>query len=295
MLFLVAIFFLKTTSVFKNTETYQKNDPEGGLTYANTTLEDLVNKDTDQDGIRDWEEGLWGTDPTKAETTPGTADSVAINKSSDQSVNQQGGSLLKKNSQAAENLTETDKFSRELFATVATASQNGVMDQATIDTLSISLAEKIKNPIIKKTFSSSDIKTIQDDTPQAFTNYSNTINNIYTKYPMNNNVLNILERFIADGENVNENALLELDPIIGQMNKIIDALAKINVPQSVSTLHLNLLNAFERITENISDIRLFNTDTILSIGAITKYQENTDALVSAMNTLNIAVKQKFNN
>ena len=76
--FIVALFFLKTTSVFKNTATYQKSNQENGLTYGNLTIKDLVNKDTDRDGILDWEEGLWGTDPTKKETTLGTPDKVAI-------------------------------------------------------------------------------------------------------------------------------------------------------------------------------------------------------------------------
>ena len=40
----------------------------------------MINKDTDGDGILDWQENLYGLDPTKKETTPGTPDSTAISK-----------------------------------------------------------------------------------------------------------------------------------------------------------------------------------------------------------------------
>ena len=70
MVFAVALFLLKTTSVFENKETYKGAGQKNGLTYGNITIKDLVNKDTDGDGILDWEEGLWGTDPTKKENTP---------------------------------------------------------------------------------------------------------------------------------------------------------------------------------------------------------------------------------
>ena len=295
MVFLVVIFLLKTSSLFKNKETYKSTSPENSLAYDNLTVSDLVNKDTDGDGILDWEEGLYGLDSTKKETTPGIPDSSVINKLKKDQLGSVDATTTNGGKGDTENLTQTEKFSRELFATVAAASQNGTMDQATVDTLSAGLAEKIKNPAVRKVFLISDIKEISDDRPQAFSDYNNDLDNIYTKYSMNNNVLDILQKFVADGENVDVNALLELDPIIQQLDKIVDALAKMSVPQSISELHLNLLNAFERIVENIKDMRLFSTDAILSIGAINKYEENADALVSAMNALNTEVKQKSNN
>ena len=112
MLFLVALLFLKTTSEFKNTANQEQN--ANGLAYGNAVIEDLVNRDSDLDGILDWEEGLWGTDPAQAETTPGIPDSVAVNKlkgelGENTGTASQGGQTA----EAEENLTETDKFSDE--------------------------------------------------------------------------------------------------------------------------------------------------------------------------------------
>ena len=243
VLFLVVIVLAKTTNIFKNIETYGGSGKGDGLVYEDITVKDLVNKDTDGDGIPDWQEGLYGLDPAKKETTSGTPDSVAMNKKK----LEQGLNLDINNKSTAqinsEESTQTSQFSRELFATITAASQNGSMDQTMVDSLSSNLADKIVNPVTRKVFLISDLKVRKDDTMQAFTNYSRDFNNIFNKYTASNNVLDILQKFLGDGNDTNENALLELDPIIQQINKTISTLTTISIPQSISELHLNFLNS----------------------------------------------------
>jgi len=299
VVFAVALFLLKTTSVFENKETYKGAGQKNGLTYGNITIKDLVNKDTDGDGILDWEEGLWGTDPTKKETTPGTPDKVAIEnlkKQTGQNQQEQGLPLLKNgDNQSIENLTQTDQFSRELFSTIATLNQNGIVDQATIDKLGASLAEKIQNPIIRKVFLISDIKTINDNSVQAFINYNNALNSIFQKYPTTYSVLDVLQEFIIDENSVDVSVLSKLNPIIEQSNKVMTAMVKMNVPQSLSVLHLNFINTLQRLVENLSDIKLYDNDSIVALGGISKYKENTTQLESDLNNLVNVIDQKLKN
>jgi len=285
------LFIIKNISIFKNTETYQRANQENGLIYGDETVEILVNKDTDGDGILDWEEGLWGTDPMKKETTPGTSDSVAIDKlKAEQGKNNQ----INKESQTPENLTKTDQFSRELFATIVTLNQNGQIDQTTIDQLSSSLVEQIQNSVPRKIYAISDIKIIDNDTKEAIQKYSDTLNSIYTKYYTNKkSVMNILQQFITDEENTE--ILKELDPIINQTNKIISESLKIQVPRSLSLLHLDLINNSQKLLENISDLRLFDSDIIVAISAIGQYEKNASALATSASRLIETIKQKLNN
>lgn len=293
IIFLVTIFFLKNTSVFKNKETYQRAGQESGLTYGNALIKDLINKDTDGDKILDWEEGLWGTDPTKKETTPGTPDSVAIDKLSAQDKLAPGREQTEPSN---ENLTKTDQFSRELLATIVTLNQNGQVDQATIDKLGDSLAEQIQNSVPRKIYTVFDIKTTNSNTAQAFIDYNNALNNIYTKHPVTNyTILDVLQKFSADENDVDENALLKLDPIIAQTNKVIEEMLKISAPQSISVLHLNVINGLEKLSENISDIKLFDTDIIVALSAISKYQDTAARLELSLNNLANAINQKLNN
>ena len=216
---------------FENTETYQKNNKESGLIYGDLTLEDLVTKDADGDKVPDWQEGLFGLDPTKKETTPGTPDSVAIEKLKDTKADLAG--TIEKINSDTENLTATERFSRELFATIVSASQNGAVNEASIEKLTSSLAEKVQNSPPRKVFSIFDVKVVNNDTVQAFKNYNDALNSIYTKNSgINYTVLDVLQEFIVDEDNVDASVLAKLDPIIKNMNKVMEELIKTRVPQS---------------------------------------------------------------
>lgn len=295
MLFLVILFLLKNTSIFKNTKIFQNTTPENSLTYSDMTIEDLVNKDSDIDGIPDWQEGLYGLDPNKKETTPGTPDSSALEKlRAMQGINTE--TTYGDSSMGTENLTQTEKFSRELFATVAALNQNGQVDQATIDALGNSLAEKVQNPIIRKIFLISDIKISINDDVNAINKYMDDLLNIHKKYPATKyTALNVLQEFTADEDNVDPSILKKLDPIIIQTNKIINAMIKTDVPKSISIFHLNIINSLERLSENLSDIKLFDTDPIVSFGAISQYNKNMITLESDTQNLKNAMLKKLNN
>ncbi|MFA6520122.1 MAG: thrombospondin type 3 repeat-containing protein [Candidatus Paceibacterota bacterium] len=280
------------TSLFKKGNENQTPNQEG-LTYRTTTIGELVSKDTDGDGIADWEETLWGTDPTKTETTPGTRDDVTISKlRAEQEASTPGTSDT---SQDTENLTQTDQFSRELFSTIVATTQSGAMDQATVDKITDSLAEKVQNVAPKKVFVMSDLKIVNKNDVQAFVTYNTALTAVYQKYKMDYTVLDVLQKFIIDENNVDVTVLKELNPIITNTNKMIDALVKISVPSSVSAIHLSVINSLERLVENLSAIKLFDTDVIVALGGISQYEKNAAKLESDSNNLANAINQKLKN
>ncbi|KKP87579.1 MAG: hypothetical protein UR90_C0001G0010 [Parcubacteria group bacterium GW2011_GWC1_35_8] len=301
IVFLVVLFLTKTgffSSLFNNEEVFKNTNQEDSLVYSDETIADLVNKDTDGDGVLDWQENLYGLDPNKKETTAGTPDSVAISKLKAENgtiaIKTENGSTV---SSKEENLTETEKFSRELFAIVATANQNGTtMDQASVDALGASLSERVQNAPQRKVFLTSDIKTTNDNSVQAFKNYNNTLNDIFTRYTtLKYGILDVLQKFIPDENTVDANALSMLGPIIDQTNKIITGMLKTSVPQSISILHLDVINDLEGLLENISDIKLYDNDPIMALGGITKYEGSTQKLVIAVSNLTNAINQKLGN
>jgi hypothetical protein len=297
VVFFAVIFSLKTKSEFKN-EANQMN----GLTYRGTeTIEELTNKDTDLDGVLDWEESLWGTDPTKKDTNgDGVSDGVEVAK-----VKENSDSSLAYGQLEEENLTETEKFSRELFSTVVTLNQTGGLDQETVDILSTNLAEQIKNPTLRKVFSYSDIKTTNDNSVLATQNYSNSLDTVFKKYPtlfingyegivipIGIAFATVFQTFLENGED--PNILTRLDPTVKDLQGIINGMAKMTVPNGLLVLHLEAINALERITENLSDLKLIENDTILAMGAANKFAENIDLLESSINKLQTSIRQKLN-
>lgn len=278
MVFIVALFLTKNKTIFQNKS-------QSGLVYnGNEKIEDLVNRDTDGDGVSDWEEGLFGTDPTRRDTNgDGILDSVEIAKLQGQSsIN---GDLNLGNG-STENLSQTEQLSRELLSTLATLNQAGSVDQTTVDTLSNSLIAKIQDSGARKIFRYSDLKIIKNDTRQDIVNYNNTLTVIYKKYPFpKDTVIDIIDEFVIDEETVDESVLAKLDPIIKQYNNIIAEMVKMNVPEDVALLHLATLNSLQKLSENLADIRLYENDIVVSVSALSQYDSTTDNLIIATNNL----------
>jgi len=292
VLFLVVLFLIKNRTVFQNSLNSVIGHQASGLVYdSSTTIEDLVNRDTDGDGIPDWEESLYGLDPTKKETTPGTPDSVAIEKLKAQQTAETNGQTST-GTEDTTNLTQTDKFSREFLATVSTLNQNGTLDDATVEKLSSSLADNIKNSAPRKVYTLADIK-ITNDSTQTIKKYSDVFESLAPKNPTKYTVLDVLQKFSADENNIDVSVLSELDPIIEQTNKIIAGMVKMEIPQSLAPLHLDVINGFERIAENLNDIKLYDTDVIAALSGMSKYNQNSTTLVSNITKLTDAITQKL--
>ena len=63
VVFVGTLFLLKNKTLFQNQPLNQVNG--SAISYDGKLVSDLVTIDTDSDGIADWEETLWGTDPTQ--------------------------------------------------------------------------------------------------------------------------------------------------------------------------------------------------------------------------------------
>lgn len=291
-MFIVGLFFLKNKTKFQS----ESSLAQGGLVYSgDEQVGDLVNRDTDQDGVPDWEESLYGTDPTKKDTNgDGVPDNVEVARM--QGASSQNGEI-NFNAQGGANgnsLTQTDQLSQELFSTVAALNQAGQIDQNTVDTLSNSIAEKVQNSAPRKIFLLADLKITQNDDRLAVKNYNDTLNSIYSKYPLpKNTVVDVLSKFVIDENNVDESVLPQLDPIIKQTNNIINAMATMKVPASLAPLHLDMLNALEKLSENVSDIRQYDTDIIIAISGISQYQTSNEHLQVAINNLASAISVRL--
>lgn len=278
IIFVIGVFYFKNRHVYENTL-----KDSAGLVYGEQKLTDVMAKDSDGDGVPDWQENLMGTDPNKKETIPGVPDSVTIAKK-----RESGGATI-----SEENLTETDKFSRGLFSTVASLSQVGPLSTDAASNISSSLFEQIKNYTVKKVYTNADINISKDDSIQAVKSYNTNLTKILNKYQTTANALDIFAKFAAGGDNPDGTILNELNPIIKQKQNILDQMLKLSTPPSLAQAHLDLMNGLERIKENLVDVKLFDTDPIISLGAISQFEKNLKLFGTAVDNLSKAIQSKL--
>lgn len=280
---------MKNGLPFVNKLSPEESAQKNALIYGDATVADLVSKDTDGDGVPDWEEPLWGLDPTQRETVAGVPDISTVNK-----LKAEGG-IGRNNSENPETLTETDKFSRELFSSVAALNQAGAMDETTVEKISSSLVEHIKNSPQRKVYMLSDLKISSDNSVASIKKFKDTLNSVYAKYPIQGVVLEILQKFIIDENNADAGALAGLTPIIGQTRARMNSMLSVQVPESLSAMYLAVLNSGEKLVENLEDIQVYDTDPVVALGGIAQYEKNANSLGEAIGKLMTAISEKLKN
>ena len=119
-------------------------------------------------------------------------------------------------------------------------------------------------------------------------------NNLKKKYPAKGTVTEILQKFIIDENNVDVTVLKDLDPNIKQAQEGISEMLKISVPSYLAQIHLDLINATERVMENILDFQLFDTDPIVAMSGMSKYEENMNLYTLSFETFINTVSKKLN-
>ena len=282
VVFLLLLFFSKNSSKW----VANRSSDDSGLVYGNELVGELLFRDTDGDGVLDWEEGLWDTDPRKADSDDdGVSDKEEIAKmKAERIANAEASGEISYTED--ENLTETDKFARELFTTVAALNQTGEIDDATIEDITTSLALQIQTPVQRKVFTLADLKVTSDNSVPAYEKYGGSLVEIFQgRYPFQEHVTNVLQKFSEGGEDADPAILAELDPTIKNLSVMLDNMTTITVPSETSSYHLALTNALEEVFENLSDLRKFESDPVLAFNAINQYLENQEELDSQLLTM----------
>ena len=135
---------------------------------------------------------------------------------------------------------------------------------------------------------------IKGDLYQNIKSYADTLNNVFKDTDLVLGVMEILQKFILDENNVDTSVLAGLDPTIEQFNQVIEGMLKMSVPESLSTLHLELLNELQKMLEDLNGIQLYETDSIVALSAISQYKTNVTSLQSTVQNLSDVISAKLN-
>lgn len=288
----IICFALILSTVFykKNKEVQAKKDALNLVTLVKIDSKNS-DVDTDLDGLKDWEEGLLGTDPLNMDTDrDGTNDKQEVDLNRDPKIpgpkdlagkttyTEPATTISPTSTINSNNLTENlaqgfmsyyieTKASGEPLSTV----QATAIAQKTLNSASFDL------PPDKYTLN--DIKISKNQTKD---NYRKEIENILLYTGTTNIKENEVTIMMNAFKSQKESELAKIEPIIKNYSKTIEAILKVTVPVDMAGIHLIGLNSMNGILENLKDMRNIMKDPTKGYIAFQIYNYNAMRLKIVM-------------
>ncbi len=237
-------------------------------------------KDSDADGLMDWEETLWKTNPNDKDTDKdGTSDKEEIEqkrnplKAGPDDKIEETVFSAKNNSDEAQVLNETEIFARNFFASFLSLYQSGKLDEETKSSLTEAFLKNFKSEVLPDKYSSSDLKITSGSSASILKNYGNQTTKIINnrKEGLDEDETEIIARAL---EEKNENEIKKLDRIAEIYKNTAADLINISVPSDISDEHLELINGIYNLSASLENTKELLNDPIKGMAGLNQYQEN---------------------
>lgn len=261
-------------------------ESQGTASIVISTQNSVIEKDTDGDGLKDWEETLRKTDPYNKDTDgDGTSDGVEVSEGRDPLKPGPDDYLTTKESAASTLLpssiskTATGKLARDIFSRYAKIKQLGVpiasQEEAFVQEI-LNTDYSVAQPDV---FTLSDIQTHTSDEQSAIRTYGNALGSVITRNSVTAEhegiiLLNALEK--SDPEE-----LVKLDRLIYAYQAMLDETLDMSVPPSAAGLHLKFANSFSLMAYMLTDMRNAFNDPVAALIAVQNYANNASFLYEA--------------
>lgn len=268
---ILALIFLFQTDTIQNLFSKKEKETQAKI----ESLEELIRKDSNTNGIPDWEERFWGLDPFVISTNGRLhTDIIAERKT------------ILSSQTNAEKLTETERLARELFivSTMVGGSTDG--DLGVIGAVSERAADEfLEGKGLPDEISLDTITRIPTNKETVREYTINIITTLESKKPTNE-----LEIIATVSETQNMNTLSELSPIIATYKNLAQKTAQVRVPTDLAEEHLVLVNSINNMGRALENFGTLKDDAASGVIGFYQYSaEETrfnDALTALINKSN---------
>lgn len=270
-----------------------------GAESTEALLAAYATKDTDADGLPDWQETLYGTDPSQQDTDKdGVSDGEAV---------RQG--LVKPNALAAqlpqdpegEEVAEqlpgidpapgsiTERFARSFFEQFAAASNGLPMDDATRQQLISNLLTDITGTVSHELESKYSTVSVRTSSSVSVLEYAGAVEAVILANDVPegaNDPLVLMQQLIEDGD---ESARTKLEALAGSYRSIAIGLSEVRVPPSLAEDHALLVRSFDSLFRATRMVASFDKDPLGTLGALALYQPSADGMVQAFRSMSVVI------
>ncbi|MFH1978825.1 MAG: hypothetical protein ABII97_00330 [Patescibacteria group bacterium] len=283
------------------------NNKNGGVQEKTTavTKNAITETDSDNDGLADWEEVLWKTDPKNPDTDgDGTSDGEEVRNNRNPAKPAPGDELTEEEIRSLNNpsgyvspfdqISKTDDFTQKFLTQylLQKSLSEGVLDDVAKEVLIKSVLGGTSLDLSFRTFSVSDIKISNTDDTATIKQYGNDMGNIIKKNDTGIKMEEILLSLKKAVETNNKTPIEKLKTVVEKNTQIINEAAKVSVPKSAVNIHIDFLNGMSRITEMILGMYKSMDDPLSGLVAIGNYQETVTELINVNKKINAYFDRK---
>jgi len=247
---------------------YLKNKNVFNRAPTKVLVRDLIQKDSNNNGIADWEEALWGLDPEKD------------GKSNKEIIELRKKELAERNNPLSEEekaLEENDILSREFFAVIMSLFESGNLSEETITEVSNIVGERIRlEPIPDKyTKEMLVIKGGEDADLLYFQAFQKLLDK-YADADIGGELIIVAQAIAAN----NPQAISTVGSIAASYSSFAKELIKIPVPLNISTGHLKLANDYEKTGQSIEGLMQILNNPMVGMKALLNYKKYSEEILS---------------
>ena len=261
-----------------------------GAESTHDLLVSYASKDSDGDGLPDWQESLYGTDPNNAHSVnPSVSDADAVAqglvqpKFATATTTAIDANIIPGLNAAP--TTITDQFSRKLFGQYLKnrgGSQPSASDIATF--VEQGVTELKQNQTQQNTFNQGQVK-VSGEGPDALLVYAATAEQSLSKTDIHPDKNELDYYSLAVNKN-DAKALTEVKKYSDGYTAAAQSLMRNSVPKELASSHLKLANALMRISASVSDMSTLSSDPLRAMLGMATYTGNAKLMVSALNEMN---------
>ncbi len=248
-------------SIASKKATYKQNANSKGQVLV---VGDTIEKDADSDGLKDWEESLWGTDPYNPDSDgDGVQDGVQIRK-----VQAQIAGIGLGEGSLATDTTKTGALTRDILTIAKAVNQSGALTPESQEAITDEIAKYLENRQ-QNLYGISDITITEKPTNNQARAYATLMKNSVLGTPLSATDLQLITSY---EENIQSGDMGGYLQTAEKFRKERDFIKKTAVPEQYITIHLLYLNSLEGLRSLYADIAEQEEDPAKALAAIISTQ-----------------------
>lgn len=264
-------------NIFQGNETLTTETFEVNSDFKRIATQ-TITTDSDGDGLKDWEEILFGTDPQNPDTD---GDGILDGQDNNDGRTKTSGGIDRSKVEA---LSNTEKLAFKLFEGYIDLKQRRYLGTNIEENFVAGLVSDNIPSIVSTIYDTNDIAISKSIGEVKVQEYLKSLNDAFLPlFKIQEDELITFARIIDSGDT---NGFAQLEFAKKKYEETILNMLTIVVPQDAAIIHIDILNAFSFFVGVLDTMIYVDDDPLIALVAVNGYTKGEDAVKAAFSRLN---------